>query len=123
MRALLCKQQSGVTSGTVTWLLLCSQAQNNDPSESIAVTELFFFFSFTDGMRSGWGEEAQHELSLLRAFLFSKYLRGNFQPGVWALNHMRLITTDEIHAAWPLLFYLPFNLASFPIMELLTVVF
>ena len=74
-------------------------------------------------MRSGQVEEALHELSPLRAFLFSKYLRGNFQPGVWALNHMSPITTDEMHAAWPLHFYLPFNLASFPIMELLTVVF
>lgn len=81
------------------------------------------FFFFPEETRSGQVEQAQCEPSPLHAFLFSKYCRRNFQPGVWALNRMPPITTDEIHAAWPLHFSVPFNLTSSPIMELLTVVF
>lgn len=74
-------------------------------------------------MRSGQVEDAQRGLSPLHAFLLSKYLRGNLQPGVWALNHTPPITTDGIPAARPLSFHLPFNLRSSPVMALLTAVF
>lgn len=90
-----------------------NQAQNKDLSYPIAVTDLFFIFT--------WGDK-QGRLRRL-SVNFSKHLKGNFQPGRWALNHTPPITADEIHAAWPLPFYLPFNLISSPIVELLTDIF
>lgn len=54
---------------------------------------------------------------------FSKHLRSNFQPGVWALSHTPARTTDEIHATWSLRFRLPFNLISSPVVGLLTIMF